>query len=106
MNAADPRHGRTIVTARALNRVALALAADAVDIEARAATVTLADGAGALAATLTLPASLGQGETFVEQGERIQNVFIARMADVAGRRVESVDVRFAGTRTEKRRRVR
>lgn len=106
MSAADPRRGRTIVTARALNRVATALAADAADIDARAATVALADRGGALAARLTIPASLGCGQTLVQQGERIQNAFVASMGEIAGRRVTAVDVRFAGARTEKTRRVR
>ena len=100
------RRGRTTITARALTRVATGLAADAAGVTATSADVSLADREGTLAARVTVPATIGDGRVLAEQGERIQNAFVSRMREVAGRHVAHVDIRFSGTRITRRKRVR
>ena len=99
--------GRTVLTSRALQRVAHGAARDAAQVTARDVSVALHDDGGVLRAEVTVPVALG-GEavgTLPERGAVIQRAVIEGMDALAGRRVGSVNVRFSSVRRAPERRV-
>lgn len=99
--------GRTVLTPRALERLATALSRDAARVPFRDVRVTLSDAEGALRAGVTLPLALSElpGPTVTERGAELRDAVITGMRDLAGRRVATVDVRFAGVHRGRPRRV-
>ena len=102
-----PLPGRTIVTARALQHLALGLVRDAARIPASDVSVSLSDDAGRLKATVTLPVSLGPavGQSLIERGITLRGAVVQGMAALAAREVSSVDIRFSGVNVVQERRV-
>lgn len=100
--------GRTTITARALRRLAVGLVASASGAHPREVALHWDDARGGLHATVTLPLRMGDAveRTLEEQGADVRASLVTGMADQAGRRVDSVDLRFSGVRREDTRRVR
>lgn len=100
--------GRTTITARALHRLATGVAGEAAGVTAREVSVDLADDGGALRTAVVVPVALTAGDpsSLAERAERLRRTVIQQMADLAGRRVVAVDVRFAGVRRIEERRTR
>ncbi len=102
-----PLAGRTILSARALQHLAVGVARDAARVSAKDVSVTLADHEGALIASVTVPVVFGPvaNQSLDVQGAHLRRAMIAGLEDYAGRRVTSVNVRFSGVRNIKERRV-
>ncbi|GAA2016410.1 hypothetical protein [Microbacterium ulmi] len=92
--------GRTLIGARALQRLVAQLAGEAGRVPHRLVSATLADRAGALEVSVTMPLRMAsrRDETLLERGSAVRGGVISGMRDLAARRVERVDVRFAGVR--------
>lgn len=103
-----PVAGATTVTARALERVVVAIVAETARVAPRDVAVRLSDERGALRIAVTLPVALVPGEeaTIPDRGDGLRRRLIERMQDIAGRAVGVVDVRFSGVRRIESRRVR
>jgi hypothetical protein len=107
-DAGSAQRGRTTLTAQALRRLATGLVADASGASAREVAVRWEDARGGLHAAVTLPFVQGHApeRTLAEQGAELRAALTGGMADLAGRRVEGVDLRYSGVRRVERRRVR
>lgn len=99
--------GRTTITARALERLATGLVADAAGVPAGDIEISLHDEAGRLAAGVTLPAVIGTSDrrTLPERGAALRETVTRGMHDLAARQVGSVSVRYAGIHRQCERRV-
>jgi hypothetical protein len=100
--------GRTILTARALRHLAVRIVASASGTDPRDIALRWDDAGGGLHATVTLPLRMGSAveRTLEVQGAEVRASLVAGMAEQAGRRVDGVDLRYAGVRREDTRRVR
>lgn len=104
--------GATRITARALERLAVGLARDAAHVSSRDVSVQLSDARGGLAVAVTVPVALGGGagprttQSIEDRGTRLRRHVIDGMHDLAGRTVNTVDVRYRGVRRTKQRRTR
>ncbi|QYM76813.1 hypothetical protein [Leucobacter luti] len=99
--------GLTVLTGRALHHLALGIVRDAARVPARAVTVSLSDNGGALRATVVVPVTLNGSEhtTLRDHGTALREALIQGMDQLAGRVVDTVDVRFAGVHRAPTRRV-
>lgn len=99
--------GRTTISARALEHLATGLARDSARVRRRDVTVSLADERGRLRVSVTVPVALtaDAGRSLVERGEELRRDVIEGMQELAGRAVIAVDVRYAGARRIRERRV-
>ncbi|MDR7384970.1 hypothetical protein [Promicromonospora iranensis] len=100
--------GRTRISARALEHLAVRLVGDAAQVAHREISVRLADAGGALRLSVTVPVALGGGAagSIPDRGERVRRRLVEGMRDLAGRRVDVVDLRYSGVRRVVGRRVR
>lgn len=100
--------GRTVVRARAVHRVVRAAAARAAGVDADDVVVTLSDRHGALGVDLVLPVLVGPHVTgsLAERATTLCAQVAEQTADLTGREVGEVDVRFASVRRPPERRVR
>lgn len=97
--AGDVLRGRTALSARALQNLAVGVAKDAARVGSGEVAVTLSDDAGALRVSVVVPALIMTPVVPIpEQGARVRAGIIAGMQELGGRRVGAVDVRFAGVR--------
>jgi len=103
--AEDVRRGRTTLSARALQRVTTGVAKDAARLSADDVTVSLSDDSGGLRVVVALPV-VAAASTITEQGDQLRAGIIQGIADLAGRRVSAVDIRFTGVKRPDHRRVR
>lgn len=118
LHASDDR-GRTRVTARAIDRVATAVAADELGVAARSVSVAVSDDSGLLElvvdSPLRVPAlsrvrddpeavKLGGG-TVLERAARAQDGIRGRVSELTGSRVSRVTVRLTGVSITPERRV-
>jgi hypothetical protein len=111
--------GRTRITARALNRLVAAVAAEALGVSARAVSVDLTDSAGKLAVTVRSPlrvASLARvqddralvertGGTLLERAAAAQQQIRARASALSGSSIDTVTVRLTGVDIQEGKRV-
>lgn len=102
-----PVSGRTRISSRALQRLAVALVVEAARVPAREVAVSLRDDAGLLTAAITLPAVIGDPArgSLVERGAALRASVTRGMGALAARRVEPVAVRYSGVHRERERRV-
>lgn len=100
--------GATIVTARALHRLAAGIAHDVARVAAREVGMHLSDRGGTLALSVTVPMaeSAGHDVNLVERGEELRRRLIEGMRELAGREVGTVDIRYSGVRRRSEKRVR
>ncbi|QAY60476.1 hypothetical protein ET475_11090 [Microbacterium protaetiae] len=100
--------GRTTISARALEHLVTGMVRDAASARVRDIEVSLADAAGALRVSVTVPLLVGArpATPIFEQGALVRNHVIAGMKTLSGRAVGAVDVRYAGVRMMPARRVR
>ncbi len=111
--------GRTRITVRALSRLAEAIAADAVGVDAGRAGATITDDAGELALTVALPAPVPDlrrvaeypplarpGGPLLERAEHSRRTVHDRFEGLSGHRVSRVDLVFTAADIEEGRRVR
>lgn len=100
--------GRTVVTARALQHLAVGIVRDIAGVDVGDVGVRLADERGALRLSVTVPVALpGAAEaTLVDRGAQLQNELIDGMRRLAARDVSTVDVRYSRVRRDTGRRVR
>ncbi|RKQ85148.1 hypothetical protein U746_2236 [Mycolicibacterium mucogenicum 261Sha1.1M5] len=105
-----PVPGRTVITARALERLAVGAARGAeawrdATASPRAVGVKLADDAGDLRASVHIDLTLGHAsEPLLPLGDAVRAAMIAQLSALGGRSVSRVDVRFsAGGRATERR---
>jgi hypothetical protein len=103
--------GTTRITARALERLAVGLARDAAHVPSRDVSVRLSDARGGLAVAVTVPVVLGgagprTGQSIEDRGTRLRRQVIDGMRDLAGRTVNTVDIRYSGVRRTKQGRTR
>lgn len=103
-------NGRTTVEAKALQRLALAIASDASRVPSKRITVRLVDDSGHLKVVVELPAVVNtanprheitnEGRSgargFAAQGEALREALIIRMAELGSRRVNTVNVHLSG----------
>lgn len=103
-------NGRTTLQTRALQRLAVAIVCDASGVPAQRVSVRLADDSGYLRVAVELPAVVpsadpprnstdpdaSQAFGFADQGSALRGALVARMAELADRRVRAVDVRLTG----------
>ncbi|RFA23348.1 hypothetical protein [Subtercola boreus] len=115
-----PAAGRTRVTAKALNRVIAAVAAEALGVDASSVSIDLADSAGALTVTVRSPlrvVSLGRvqddrgivartGGTLLERAAVAQTEIRRRASDLSGSNISTVTVRLTGIDVQSEKRVR
>ena len=94
--------GRTMLSARALHRLAVGAVKDASRVRSSDVSVSLSDDAGALRVSVVVPAVIATPTIPIpDQSARVRAGVVAGLNDLAGRRVGAVDVRFAGVhRTE------
>jgi hypothetical protein len=111
--------GRTRVTAKALNRLVAAVAAEALGVPARVVSVDLTDSAGKLAVTVRSPlrvVSLTRvqddrslvartGGTLLERAAAAQQQIRSRAAELSGSAISNVTVRLTGIDIQQERRV-
>lgn len=100
--------GSTTFSARALQRLAVGIVRDAAGVTVRDVGVQLSDQGGALRISVTVPVARGGGQAsnLVEQGDALRRTLIDGMRDLAGRDVKTVDIRYAGVRRSREKRVR
>lgn len=100
--------GTTRISARALEHLAVCLVRDAAQVAHREISVRLADAGGALKVSVTVPVVVGTDGpgSIVDRSARLRRRVIEGMRDLAGRRVDVVDVRYLGVRRAEERRVR
>lgn len=104
--------GATRITARALERLAVGLARDAAHVPSRDVAVRLSDARGGLAVAVTLPVALGGRagsritQSIEDRGTRLRQHLIDGMYDLAGRTVNTVDIRYRGVHRTKQGRAR
>lgn len=99
--------GATVVEARALHRLTLGIVRDTAGVELDDVSVTLGDRRGDLRVSVSVPVVLTSGgsDTLAERGEVLRDTLTRRLGELASRRVGAVDVRFAGVRRARERRV-
>lgn len=98
--------GRTVITARALERLASALAGEAARVPPRRVNTRLSDAAGSLAVSVAVPIALGGDRrgSVAERGDEVRERLRRGLRELAERGVSEVDVTFTGVlRTEERR---
>lgn len=119
-SSSDPLSGRNRVTSRALNRVAVAVTADALGIAAKYVGADLADQRGMLEITVSaaIPvASLGaiendprvldrSGGTLLERCARAQQRTHEQVERLTGRKISGVNIRLTKARIQEEARVR
>lgn len=90
--------GRTVLTGRALHRLAVALVRENARVPSVSVSVSLSDRAGRLAASVVVPVAMeaGMPDTLIERGSALRTALAEGMRALAERDVASVDVRFAG----------
>lgn len=100
--------GTTTFTARALQRLAVALTRDAARVPAGDVAVRLSDERGALRLSVTVPVAMttAPGGNLVDSGEELRRGLVEGMRALAGREVSAVDVRYSGVRRNTQKRVR
>lgn len=99
--------GRTVLTGRALHRLAVALVHEHARVPSSAVSVALSDRSGRLAASVVVPVAVGADlpETLSGRGSALRAALTEGMRSLADRDVASVDVRFAGVRDIRKGRV-
>lgn len=97
--------GTTTFTARALQRLVVGIAHDIARVPARDVAVQLSDRRGALRITVTVPVATGRGGNVLDSGEELRRGLIEGMRELAGRAVDTVDVRYSGVRRISEKRV-
>lgn len=92
--------GRTTVSARALEHLAVGLARDLARVPRRDVSVALADDQGSLRVSVTVPVALqgSRRESVVDSGAALRHGLISGMQELAGRTVGTVDIRYSGVR--------
>lgn len=100
--------GTTRIRAQALEHLAVGLVQDAAQAAHREISVRLADVGGALRVSVTVPVVVDANTagSIVDRGTQLRRRVIEGMRDLAGRRVDVVDVRYSGVRRAETRRVR
>ncbi|MBF4571779.1 hypothetical protein ITJ64_04555 [Herbiconiux sp. VKM Ac-1786] len=108
-------HGRTVIAPRAVRRVVSAVTADALDVDASAVSVELADERGVLVVTARTPIRLSPlgvaprgGErsgTLLERVASAQSSIRDRLLALTGSSIGRVDLRITGADLRERRRV-
>lgn len=102
--------GRTTLTGRALQHLAVALVRDSAGVPARSVSVSLADEGGKLCATVVVPVRLEREAeprgSLIDQGAAARAAVIDGMLALSGRNVGAVDVRFSGVYLAQEQRVR
>lgn len=104
--------GATRITARALERLAVGLTRDAAHVPSGDVSVQLSDARGGLVVAVTVPVAVGGGagprttQSIEDRGTRLRQRVIDGMRDLAGRTVNTVDIRYRGVRRIKQGRVR
>ncbi|WP_337026697.1 hypothetical protein [Microbacterium sp. LB16] len=100
--------GTTILTARALQRLAVGIAHDAARVAAGDVAVKLSDHRGALRISVTVPVAEAAepDANLVDRSEDLRRRLIEGMRDLAGREVGAVDIRYSGVRRNIEKRVR
>lgn len=99
--------GRTVLSGRALQHLALGLVRDAARVPARDVSLSFSDDKGMLKAEITLPVVLAAGveRSLVQRAAALREAVTEGMASLAGRSVSAVDVRFSGVREVQGRRA-
>lgn len=107
MNTQPPVPGRTTITARALNRLAVGIVRDASRADATDVSLQLSDDSGALRARVTMPIVIEADDrlTVEQRAEHVRDEFVDRMNALAGRTVRRVDIRYSGVRQTQQSRV-
>ncbi|MGM7667665.1 hypothetical protein [Microbacterium sp. A93] len=104
--AGEVLRGRTTLSARALQNLAVGVAKDAASVGQGEVAVTLSDDGGSLRVSVVVPALITTPAMSIpDQSARVRARIIVGMQEGAGRRVRAVDVRFAGVRRTAERRV-
>lgn len=103
----SPVAGTVTINVRSIERTALAIVHEELDVEVSAIRVHLSDDHGGLALAVTTPVVLDpdEGGTVLDRLHRDRARIAARMQELTGRTVSRVDVRVTGTRTRSTRRV-
>lgn len=102
MSTADARtparNGATHINARALRNLALRLAADAADVAPGRVRVDLADAAGSLGVSLTVPLVVDETRpvSVSERSERIRSAVVEGLTSLASRSARPVNIQFSG----------
>lgn len=99
--------GRTTITPRALNRLAVGIVRDASQVGTNEVSLDLTDVAGALRASVTVPVALDHDDVtpLGERASNARNEIVARMQELSGRTLTAVDVRYSGVRAAQEKRV-
>ncbi|SMH30454.1 hypothetical protein SAMN06295885_0430 [Rathayibacter oskolensis] len=112
--APTPVAGTVTITVRSIERTALAIAHEELDVEVSAIRVHLSDDRGGLALAITTPVVLepplsaapgSPGGSVLDRLHRDRARIASRMEALTGRTVTRVDIRVTGTRTRTTRRV-
>lgn len=100
--------GATLISARALKRVASGIVRDAARVPVNDVSVDVSDDRGALRVSVVAPLALrtGHATTIVQDGEALRGGVIEGMHRLTGRTVSAVDVRYSGVVRNTERRVR
>lgn len=112
-------NGRTVISARALNRVITAIAADALGVDSQSVSVRLADEGGSLAVHVSSPlavpdlatvmASPGAvaagGGSVLDRAATARQTILGRAAEITGYHVAPVRITATGAVIQQPRRV-
>ncbi|MFK4759299.1 hypothetical protein ACI3KS_00045 [Microbacterium sp. ZW T5_45] len=105
--ASDRVAGVTVISSRALKRVALGLVRDAARVPLTEVSVDVSDDRGALRLSVVTPLALRAGHTttIAQDGDSVRRGLIDGMRRLAGRTVSTVDLRYSGVQRIAERRV-
>lgn len=120
MSGDRPARGRTVVTARAIERVVRAVTAEQFGVAARSVSADLTDEGGRLDLAVRTPirvVSIGRlqedpssiarsGGTIVDRARRSEAEIIEQVGTITGSAVSRLALRFTGAEIKQERRVR
>lgn len=115
-----PSRGRTVITARAIERIVRAVTADQFDVQAKAVSADMTDQDGRLDLAIKTPIRVvsiarvqddgrsveRSGGSIVERAQRSEAAIIQQVGALTGSDVSSLSLRFTGAEIRQERRVR
>ncbi|MBW4042569.1 MAG: hypothetical protein HIU86_10655 [Acidobacteria bacterium] len=120
MSADRPTGGRTVITARAIERIVRAVTADQFGVATKSVSADLTDEDGRLDLAVRTPirvVSIGRvqddgqaversGGSIIDRANRSEAVIIERVGTITGSTVSKLALRFTGAEIKRERRVR
>jgi hypothetical protein len=120
MSTAESSHGRTVITAKAIERVVRAVTAEQFGVQAKAVSADLTDAGGRLDLAVRTPirvvpirrvhedadAIRRSGGSIVDRAQRGEATIADRVSEITGSAVSRLSLRFTSADISQERRVR